>query len=50
MSKRAKAPKKLEDQIKPILEKLTFDILKNKPDDIVSIYIILFFDIATIYV
>ena len=45
MSKRAKPPKKLEDQIKPILEKLTFDVLKNKPDNIVSIYIILFFDI-----
>ncbi len=29
--------KKLEDQIKPILEKLTFEVLQNKPDDIVSI-------------
>ena len=36
MSKRPKKEKKLEDQIKPILEKLTFDVLKNKPDNIVS--------------
>ncbi len=28
--------KKLEEQIKPILEKLTFGVLKTKPDDIVS--------------
>ncbi len=28
--------KKLEEQIKPILEKLTFGVLKNKPDNIVS--------------
>ena len=28
--------KKLEEQIKPILEKLTFDVLKNKPNNIVS--------------
>ena len=42
--------KKLEEQIKPILEKLTFDVLKHKPDNIVSIYNILFFYIAKIYV
>ena len=37
MSKRAGKPqKKIEDQIKPILEKLTFGVLKNKPDNIVS--------------
>ena len=41
--------KKLEEQIKPILEKLTFDVLKNKPDNIVSNEIIIF-PIATIYV
>ena len=29
--------KRLDEQIKPILEKLTFGVLKNKPDDIVSI-------------
>ena len=28
--------KRLEEQIKPILEKLTFGVLKNKPDDVVS--------------
>ena len=28
--------KKIEEQIKPILEKLTFSVLKNKPDNIVS--------------
>ena len=28
--------KKLEEQIKPILEKLTYNVLKNKPDNIVS--------------
>ena len=28
--------KKVEEQIKPILEKLTFSVLKNKPDNIVS--------------
>ena len=28
--------KRLEEQIKPILEKLTFDVLKNKPNNIVS--------------
>ena len=32
-------PKKLEDQIKPILEQLTLAVLKNKPENIVSIYI-----------
>ena len=38
MSKKQSNPqvKKLEDEIKPILEKLTFDVLKNKPDNIVS--------------
>ena len=50
MSKRAGKPeKKLEDQIKPILEKLTFGVLKNKPDNIVSNNNILFF-VASIYV
>ena len=29
--------KKLEEQIKPILEKLTYNVLKNKPDNIVSL-------------
>ena len=47
--KEKKPPKKLEDQIKPILEKLTFEVLKNKPEDIVSIYNFIFFEIATIY-
>ena len=43
MSKRAGKPqKKIEDQIKPILEKLTFGVLKNKPDNIVSIKNIIF--------
>ena len=43
MSKRAGKPqKKIEDQIKPILEKLTFGVLKNKPDNIVSISNIIF--------
>ena len=43
MSKRAGKPqKKIEDQIKPILEKLTFGVLKNKPDNIVSINNIIF--------
>ena len=41
--------KKLEEQIKPILEKLTFDVLQNKPDNIVSIKNLLFF-IASTYV
>ena len=51
MSKKAsKPPKRLEDQIKPILEKLTFEVLKNKPEDIVSIYNFTVFEIATIYV
>ena len=38
MSKKSgqKGEKKLEDQIKPILEKLTFEVLKNKPNNIVS--------------
>ena len=39
MSKKANPKgdvKKLEEQIKPILEKLTFDVLKNKPNNIVS--------------
>ena len=50
MSKRAGKPeKKLEDQIKPILEKLTFGVLKNKPDNIVSNNKILIF-VASIYV
>ena len=50
MSRREKKqPKKLEDQIKPILEKLTFEVLKNKPEDIVSIYNFIFFEIATIH-
>ena len=35
--------KKLEEQIKPILEKLTFGVLKTKPDDIVSNKNIYFF-------
>jgi hypothetical protein len=35
--------KKLEEQIKPILEKLTFGVLKNKPDNIVSNINIYFF-------
>ena len=49
MSKRAGKPqKKIEDQIKPILEKLTFGVLKNKPDNIVSINNIIF-KIAPIY-
>ena len=44
MSKRAGKPqKKIEDQIKPILEKLTFGVLKNKPDNIVSINNIIIF-------
>ena len=43
MSKRAGKPqKKIEEQIKPILEKLTFGVLKNKPDNIVSINNIIF--------
>ena len=51
MSKRSgqKGEKKLEDQIKPILEKLTFDVLKNKPNNIVSKLFFLSFSIATIY-
>lgn len=32
----SKNPKKLEDQIKPILEQLTLAVLKNKPENIVS--------------
>ncbi len=45
MSKKAgqKGEKKLEDQIKPILERLTFDVLKNKPDNIVSNLFFYFF-------
>ena len=45
MSKKSgqKGEKKLEDQIKPILEKLTFDVLKNKPKNIVSNLFFLFF-------
>ena len=35
--------KRLEEQIKPILEKLTFGVLKNKPDNIVSYIKIYFF-------
>ena len=43
MSKRAGRPQKIiEDQIRPILEKLTFGVLKNKPDNIVSINNIIF--------
>lgn len=33
---KADEEKKIQQQIKPILEKLTFSILKNKPDNIVS--------------
>ena len=35
--------KKVEDQIKPILEGLTLKVLKMKPDNIVS-YIIIYFN------
>ena len=42
--------KKLEEQIKPILEKLTFDVLKNKPNNIVSNINFWYFWIASIYV
>ena len=51
MSKKSaqKGEKKLEDQIKPILEKLTFDVLKNKPKNIVSNIFFLFLSIASIY-
>ena len=42
--------KKLEEQIKPILEKLTYDVLQNKPNNIVSNINILYFLIAPIYV
>ena len=41
--------KKLEEQIKPILEKLTYDVLQNKPNNIVSIKIFIFL-IASVYV
>ena len=40
--------KKIEEQIKPILEKLTFGVLKYKPDDIVSNKNI-YFSLAKIY-
>ena len=35
MSKKAEE-KKIEEQIKPILEKLTYNVLKSKPQNIVS--------------
>ena len=35
MSKKAEE-KKIEEQIKPILEKLTYNVLKSKPKNIVS--------------
>ena len=41
--------KKIEEQIKPILEKLTYNVLKNKPDNIVSYIKKLIFYIAFIY-
>ena len=51
MSKKNSNPaKKLEEEIKPILEKLTFDVLKKKPDNIVSNNIIILLSIASIYV
>ena len=36
--------KKLEYQIKPILEKLTYEVLQNKPNNIVSVKIIYIFN------
>ena len=40
--------KKIEEQIKPILEKLTYNVLKSKPDNIVS-YILIIYILAFIY-
>ena len=40
--------KKIEEQIKPILEKLTYGVLKNKPENIVRLILIKYI-IASIY-
>ena len=47
MSKKSEE-KKIEEQIKPILEKLTYNVLKSKPDNIVSNIIIIVI-VACIY-